>query len=232
MQQPEHVPVQHRSDPTARRSEPQHVPDLHRLARAERPDDVRRRADAHDVRQRRRRLDAELRRATAAASTSSGRPTARTGHVFAGQTDDPFFLDLRVFDLLYGGEPVGGRHRQPGRLQRAQHRDPGAEELAAERRARSSASGRRPAVRRRRRGRPGSETSTGNFVQVSRLGMPLVNEVVLPVGQKDKWNGSRPADDAPVRQLRDRPGSAEAAPGWSTAFRRPPRRATTSCRCS
>jgi hypothetical protein len=26
--------------------------------------------------------------------------------------------------------------------------------------------------------------------------MPLVNEVVLPVGQKDKWNGSRPADDA------------------------------------
>ena len=28
-----------------------------------------------------------------------------TGQVFAGQTDDPFFLDLRVFDLLYGGEP-------------------------------------------------------------------------------------------------------------------------------
>ena len=25
------------------------------------------------------------------------------GRVFAGQTDDPFFLDLRVFDLLYGG---------------------------------------------------------------------------------------------------------------------------------
>jgi len=26
--------------------------------------------------------------------------------------------------------------------------------------------------------------------------MPLVNEVVIPVGQKDKWNGSRPVDDA------------------------------------
>ena len=26
-----------------------------------------------------------------------------TERVFAGQTDDPFFLDLRVFDLLYGG---------------------------------------------------------------------------------------------------------------------------------
>jgi hypothetical protein len=42
----------------------------------------------------------------------------------------------------------------------------------------------------------GSETSSGAFVQVSRLGMPLVNEVVVPVGQKDKWNGSKPADDA------------------------------------
>ncbi len=28
--------------------------------------------------------------------------SAGTAHVFAGQTDDPFFLDLRVFDLLYG----------------------------------------------------------------------------------------------------------------------------------
>jgi hypothetical protein len=26
--------------------------------------------------------------------------------------------------------------------------------------------------------------------------MPLVNEVVLPIGQKDKWNGSKPSDDA------------------------------------
>jgi hypothetical protein len=30
-------------------------------------------------------------------------PDGTTGRVFAGQTDDPFFLDLRVFDLLYGG---------------------------------------------------------------------------------------------------------------------------------
>ena len=26
------------------------------------------------------------------------------GKVFAGQAEDPFFLDLRVFDLLYGGD--------------------------------------------------------------------------------------------------------------------------------
>ena len=36
----------------------------------------------------------------------------------------------------------------------------------------------------------------GNWVQVSRLGMPLVNEVVIPLGQKDRFNASRPKDDA------------------------------------
>ena len=92
-------------------------------------------------------------------------------------------------------EPVGSRHRQPRRLQRAQHRDSGAEELAEGRQPDHRRLGDREPSRRRRRARPASETSTGNFVQVSRLGMPLVNEVVLPVGQKDKWNGSIPSDD-------------------------------------
>ncbi|MEZ4654624.1 MAG: DUF4331 family protein, partial [Candidatus Eisenbacteria bacterium] len=32
--------------------------------------------------------------------------------------------------------------------------------------------------------------------QISRLGMPLVNEVVLPLGQKDRFNASRPFNDA------------------------------------
>jgi hypothetical protein len=34
----------------------------------------------------------------------------------------------------------------------------------------------------------GSESFTGNWVQVSRLGMPLTNEAIVPIGQKDKWN--------------------------------------------
>ena len=34
----------------------------------------------------------------------------------------------------------------------------------------------------------GTEGFTGNWVQVSRLGMPLTNEAVIPVGMKDKWN--------------------------------------------
>ena len=31
---------------------------------------------------------------------------------------------------------------------------------------------------------------------VSRLGNPLINEVVIPVGKKDYWNASSPRDDA------------------------------------
>ncbi|MFG0315768.1 MAG: DUF4331 domain-containing protein [Planctomycetota bacterium JB042] len=36
----------------------------------------------------------------------------------------------------------------------------------------------------------------GRFVQVSRLGMPLVNEVVIGVPDKDAFNASHPKDDA------------------------------------
>jgi hypothetical protein len=32
----------------------------------------------------------------------------------------------------------------------------------------------------------------GKFVQVSRLGMPLTNEAVIPIGMKDKWNSMTP----------------------------------------
>ena len=33
-------------------------------------------------------------------------------------------------------------------------------------------------------------------MQVSRLANPLVNEVVIPLGEKDRWNASDPSDDA------------------------------------
>jgi hypothetical protein len=36
----------------------------------------------------------------------------------------------------------------------------------------------------------------GAWTQVSRLGMPLVNEVVIGLGDKDKFNGSQPKNDA------------------------------------
>ena len=36
----------------------------------------------------------------------------------------------------------------------------------------------------------------GSWVQVSRLGNPLINEVIIPIGQKDKFNRTSPANDA------------------------------------
>jgi hypothetical protein len=42
----------------------------------------------------------------------------------------------------------------------------------------------------------GTVAGSGTWIQVSRLGMPLTNEAVIPIGDKDKWNASAPSDDA------------------------------------
>jgi hypothetical protein len=116
------------------------------------------------------------------------------GRVFAGQTDDPFFLDLRIFDLLYGGnlseagtDSLAGFNVHSIAIQVPKNSLKAGSPIIG---VWSTAS--RPATTTRA---AGTESSTGNFVQVSRLGMPLVNEVVIPVGQKDKWNGSIPSAD-------------------------------------
>jgi hypothetical protein len=41
----------------------------------------------------------------------------------------------------------------------------------------------------------GQALRSGPFQQVSRLGNPLVNEVLIPIGKKDYWNGQPPAHD-------------------------------------
>jgi hypothetical protein len=41
----------------------------------------------------------------------------------------------------------------------------------------------------------GQESYSGEWVQVSRLGMPLTNEAVIPIGQKDYWNAITPYDE-------------------------------------
>ena len=38
-------------------------------------------------------------------------------------------------------------------------------------------------------------STSGAWIQVSRLGMPLTNEVIIAVGEKDKWNATSPAND-------------------------------------
>jgi hypothetical protein len=116
------------------------------------------------------------------------------GRVFAGQTDDAFFLDLRVFDLLYGAnlseagvDSLAGFNVHSIAIQVPKMALRGGNPIIG-----VWATASRPTTTTRQ---AGSEASTGSFVQVSRLGMPLVNELVLPVGQKDKWNGSKPVDD-------------------------------------
>jgi hypothetical protein len=42
----------------------------------------------------------------------------------------------------------------------------------------------------------GVVVETGPFVQVSRLGNPLFNEVIVPMGSKDEWNSQTPASDS------------------------------------
>ena len=41
----------------------------------------------------------------------------------------------------------------------------------------------------------GTSTGTGPYDQVSRLGNPLVNEVLIGMGDKDKWNATEPRGD-------------------------------------
>lgn len=120
--------------------------------------------------------------------------TGGQGTVFAGQTDDPFFLDLRVFDLLYGTNlsEAGNDSLAGFNVHSIALRVPKSSLRASSPIIGIWATASRPATTTRT---SGSETSTGSLVQVSRLGMPLVNEVVIPVGQKDKWNGSKPGDD-------------------------------------
>jgi hypothetical protein len=41
----------------------------------------------------------------------------------------------------------------------------------------------------------GEDLASGPYRQVSRLGNPLVNEVLIPLGKKDRWNTLPPSDD-------------------------------------
>jgi hypothetical protein len=106
---------------------------------------------------------------------------------FAGQADDPFFLDLRVFDLLYGGNlsEVGNDTLKGYNVNSIALQVP--TKMITE-------SDKQPVV--------GIWSTTqrknaqGYYTQVSRLGNPLVNEVVNPLKDKDKFNASSPWDDA------------------------------------
>jgi hypothetical protein len=127
--------------------------------------------------------------------------------VFAGPRDDPFFVDLgSVFDLA-GLRPLNQAHAIP--LPNAAGKD-GLEEFNVHsivmQIPKSRLVKKDPVLgvwsstyRQRTKvlsvnGR--SPVTSGKWVQVSRLGMPLVNEVVIPLGRKNAFNASPPHQDA------------------------------------
>jgi hypothetical protein len=53
---------------------------------------------------------------------------------------------------------------------------------------------------------------SGPWTQVSRLANPLVNEVIIPMGRKDEWNRTEPEDDADFLQYFQKPELASLLP--------------------
>jgi len=56
------------------------------------------------------------------------------------------------------------------------------------------------------------DAKAGPWIQVSRLGNPLFNEVIVPLGQKDRWNALYPADDKQFAQFVQHPELARLLP--------------------
>jgi hypothetical protein len=58
----------------------------------------------------------------------------------------------------------------------------------------------------------GRRVGHGPFAQVSRLGNPLFNEVIVPMARKDYWNSTRPSNDAQFAQYVTKPELAGLLP--------------------
>jgi Domain of unknown function (DUF4331) len=132
------------------------------------------------------------------------------GSVFAGPRDDPFFVDLgAIFDLAQLRPVFNGTSTQKNRdsiqytnvhsiviqipltVANAGAITPGAGNVAQTVGIWASASRRKVRLTRR----TGGDANFGPWVQVSRLGLPLINEAVIGLQDKDYWNHLTPADD-------------------------------------
>ncbi|MEZ4934399.1 MAG: DUF4331 family protein [Saprospiraceae bacterium] len=134
--------------------------------------------------------------------------SASTGErVFCGPSDDPFFVDLGgVFDLgnlpRQNGKPLDGLAcmnvstiaiKVPiAMLLKAGAPDTPTNILDPDYVIGVWASASRPQMLTFG---GGQVTGSGDWVQVSRLGMPLTNEAVIPIGSKDFWNSISPYDE-------------------------------------
>jgi len=132
---------------------------------------------------------------------------ATQGKLFVGQRKDPFVVNLgETFDLVNISNPVGPPNEATDALA-------GKNVTALELEVPSSClvesttqpiiggwttasvPQTRTLVADPKHGKP-MLVGSKEYVEVSRLGMPLVNELVIGLPDKDKWNSSDPIDDA------------------------------------
>ena len=126
---------------------------------------------------------------------------------FAGQRDDPFFGDIgAIFDLVAirkgTGNMGGGKDFFAGYGVHTFAVQVPIADLAAK----GSTIGVWASVDRRKVTTRGATTrDTGAWVQVNRLGNPLVNEVIIPTGLKDRWNAQQPWNESAYRKYYESP---------------------------
>jgi hypothetical protein len=152
----------------------------------------------------------------AALAGAAVRPLNGGGQVFAGQRDDPFFADLgALFDLLtvrkLPGNAGGGVdglaehnvHSLVLQVHNSQLTANGQPVNKGDLGNTNAVIGAWTTASRQKMKvlDPGTQTSSGDFVQVSRLGNPLVNEIVIPLAVKDAFNGLQPANDVAAGAL-------------------------------
>jgi hypothetical protein len=152
--------------------------------------------------------------------------------VFAGQRTDGFYVDLgAIFDLadlrpfqhlhlIPSADALGVDATKTLNIHTIALQIP-ISDLTADRSApkdpntKSSVIGVWSAASRRRvrmidKSSNGSET--GPWIQVSRLGNPLFNEVIVPLGEKDRWNRLYPAEDKAFLKYVQHPEVAKLLP--------------------
>lgn len=138
------------------------------------------------------------------------------GKVFVGQRKDPFAVNLgTVFDLVnapagvildpanLGAAPNTIDDKNITTLALEVHRDcltAGSEPVIGGWTTASLRQGRLISGAPRNTAHENASFNAGPWVQVSRLGMPLVNEVVIGLKDKDRFNASKPQNDTQFLQ--------------------------------
>ncbi|WP_242882279.1 DUF4331 domain-containing protein [Actinomadura litoris] len=128
------------------------------------------------------------------------------GKTYAGQADDSFFLDLRVFDLLYGGDlsETGTDTLRGYNVNNLTLQVPKSALALRGNTSRNPVVGVWATTDRQGAGVGVGKAPAGQYPQVSRLGNPLINEVISPAGLKDAFNRLDPSQDHTVKPLVNR----------------------------